>query len=78
VHETVARARFHIKTVKNLSGSEHFWKMISAKGAGDCRELDFICQPHHHQVVDHIKLFTKTEGRGALLEDEVGKMCTRL
>ena len=38
VHEAVARARFHIKFVKQVSASEHIWKMRSAKCAQDCSE----------------------------------------
>jgi hypothetical protein len=39
VHETVVRARFHIKKrKKKLRVSDHLWKMRSAKWSRDCSE----------------------------------------
>ena len=68
MHKTVARARFQIKIVKQLSQAERLWKMRSAKGALDCSDSS----------ISHKKRKQKLRGLGALLDDEVDKMCTRL
>ena len=36
LHAVVARSTFQVKTVKNLSGSEHFWKLRCWKNARRC------------------------------------------
>ena len=66
VHRTVARARFALEHVKALSHLEHFWNMRLAQCARDCSE----------SLISHNR--KKTVVFGALLEDEVGKMRTRL
>ena len=66
VHRTVAISISH-KHSKKLSGPERFWKMRSTKCAQHCSESS----------ISH-KNCKKTVGLGALLEDEVGKMCTRV
>ena len=38
MHSTVARARFHIRIVKKMMGSDHFFKMRSTKCARDCSQ----------------------------------------
>ena len=42
VHRTVARVRFHRKIDKKLPCKVHFWKMSSAKCAGDCSESSIL------------------------------------
>ena len=53
------------KNRKNLMGLEHFWKMGSTKCAQACSSIS-----HKNRK--------KTAGLGALLDDEVNKMCTTL
>ena len=67
VHQTVARARCALQNVQKLSHSEHFWKIRSAKCAPDCNESSMCTSK-----------CSKTVTFGTLLEDWVGKMCTRL
>ena len=67
-HETVAGARFHTKfTTKKLTGSDHFLKMGSRKCARDCSKSS----------ISHTEP-SRIANAGALLDDEVDKMCTRL
>ena len=61
----------HCKTLKKLSRSEPFWKMRPAKCAEDWREFDL-----HLNMPK--KSLTVPESPGALLEDGVREMCTRL
>ena len=64
MHETAARARFHIKErKKQLTGSDHFLKMRSTK-----------CTPTVARARFHVKM-VKTDRVGPLFEDEVDKMC---
>ena len=72
VHRTVAGARFPLENVIELSWSGHFWKMRSTKCSRDCSESSVSLKKSFY--IRHIK----TVGLGALLEDEVGKRCTRL
>ena len=55
------RARFALQNRKKLMGSEHFWKIRSAKCARECSS---ICASKSQS----------TEGIGALLEDEVAQV----
>ena len=87
MYQTVARARLHIKIVKpsiesrictskskTMACSEHFWQMMLAKCARDCSESS-ICISKNLLCISKLQ---KTEGIGTLLEDEAGKMRTRL
>ena len=58
---------FKIPYVKKLTGAKHFWKMRSAKCASD-----------HSQSLSCMSKFQTPSVPRALLEDEVGKRCTRL
>ena len=54
----------HFLLLHKLRRCEHFWKMRSAKYVPDCGESS-VCTSKQQ----------KAEGIGALLKDEVGKMC---
>ena len=52
MHDTVARARFPLEHVKKTAGP----RALLEDEVGKMR----ICQPHHHQVADHIKRVRKS------------------
>ena len=65
LHHACAPARFGSQNRKKLTASEHFWKLKSAKFAPRLRA----------RTIGKSKSL-KTDGVGALLEVEVGKICT--
>ena len=65
LHHACARERFGSQNRQKLRGSEHFWKLKSAK---------FVPRLRARTIWKSKSL--KTERFGALLEVEVGKICT--
>ena len=68
MHETAARARFHIKSVKTTEGTG---ALLEDEAGKRCTRL-------YSESSISDKNCQKTVTSGALVEDEVGKKCTRL
>ena len=55
-HETVVRAQFHEKMLKELKGRDHFWKMRSEKCGGDSSESSTCSKCENFTCLDQCRI----------------------